>query len=296
MTLADFTLRPDGITWRGDGLSRPECVLAERDGTLWAADDRGGVTRIDPDGRQQVIGTIGGLPNGLALDRDGSILVADIDRGRVYRLGRDGRSEIVLDSYAGRPLGSVNFIYREPASERMWITVSTRTEPRREAVRRAIPDGYILVLEHGQVRLAADGFCFTNEIRIDRAHRHLYVAETAKGRVLRLPLGLDGSLGAPELFGPPALFEGARVDGLAFDQAGNLWVTEITRNALFAIAPDGACRCVFEDPSAARIDFPASLVFAGPDLKTVYIGSTKMTRLASFRAPIAGEPLAHWND
>ena len=81
-----------------------------------------------------------------------------------------------------------------------------------------------------------------------------------------------------------------------FDAEGNLWVTEITRNALFVIAPDGACRCVFEDPSAAIVDFPASLVFAGPELKTVYIGSTRMKRLATFRAPVAGEPLGHWQD
>jgi len=44
------------------------------------------------------------------------------------------------------------------------------------------------------------------------------------------------------------------------------------------------------------IDFPASVVFAGPDLKTAYIGSIRMKRLAMFRSPVAGEPLDHWND
>jgi sugar lactone lactonase YvrE len=43
------------------------------------------------------------------------------------------------------------------------------------------------------------------------------------------------------------------------------------------------------------VNFPASLAFAGPDLKTVYIGSTRMKRLGSFRSPVAGAPLAHWN-
>jgi sugar lactone lactonase YvrE len=295
MSLDNFTLAPADITWHGAGLSRPECVLAERDGTLWVSDDRGGVTRIDAGGRQSVIGSIAGLPNGLALERGGSLLIANIEDGKVYRLRRDGSHEIVLDGFAGRPLGSVNFVYRDPGADRIWITVSTRTVPRGEAVRNAIPDGYILVLEQGRARLAAEGFCFTNEVRIDRAGRHLYVAETGLGRVVRLPLGADGGLGAPEIFGPQTLFPGARVDGLAFDALGNLWVTEITRNALFVIAPDGACRAVFEDPTAATVDFPASLAFAGPDLKTVYIGSTRMKRLGSFRAPVAGEPMAHWN-
>ncbi len=201
---------------------------------------------------------------------------------------------MALDSFEGKPLGSVNFVFRDGG--RFWITISTRTEPRRQAVERAIPDGFILLYENGKARLAAEGICFTNEVRIDRARKHLYVAETGKGRVLRLPFRPDGTLGPAETYGPESMFPGARIDGITFDADGNLWVTEITRNGLFVIAPDGACRCVFEDPSGKTIDFPASVVFAGPDLKTAYIGSIRMKRLAMFRSPVAGEPLDHWRD
>ena len=134
-----------------------------------------------------MIGAISGLPNGFALERGGSVLVANIEDGKVYRLFRDGRHEVVLESFDGSPLGAPNFVYRD-GDDRIWITVSTRSEPRREAMERMIPDGYILVLENGTARLAAEGFCFTNEVRIDRARRHLYVAETGKGRVVRLAL------------------------------------------------------------------------------------------------------------
>ena len=49
--------RVDRATLRtiGHDLQRPECILAERDGTLWAADARGGAMRIAPDGTQQLI-------------------------------------------------------------------------------------------------------------------------------------------------------------------------------------------------------------------------------------------------
>ena len=296
MSIGNFRLTTAEIGFRGEGLSRPECVLAERNGTLWASDNRGGVTRIDPDGRQAVIGKIPDAPNGLALEKGGSILIANIEDGIVYRLHRDGRHETVLDSFDGKPLGSTNFVYRDPGADRIWVTVSTRMVPRRQAVERAIPDGYILCIERGKARLAAEGFCFTNEVRIDRERRHLYVAETAMGRVLRLPLAADGSLGKPEPYGPAPLAPGVRVDGLTFDAEGNLWVTDVARNGLYVIAPDQTCRCVFEDPSGATVNFLASVCFAGPDLKTVYIGSIPMQRLATFRAPVAGEPLAHWND
>src|SRR3954468_15104220 len=39
----------------GRDLQRPECILAEPDGTVWAADARGGVMRIAPDGSQQLV-------------------------------------------------------------------------------------------------------------------------------------------------------------------------------------------------------------------------------------------------
>ena len=43
-----------------------------------------------------------------------------------------------------------------------------------------------------------------------------------------------------------------------------------------------------------RLQFPTSVCFAGPDLRTVYVGSLAMSRLPTFRAPVAGLPMNHW--
>ena len=51
----DFEIDKTSIRYVGEGLQRPECILAEPDGTLWAADARGGVARINPDGTQQIV-------------------------------------------------------------------------------------------------------------------------------------------------------------------------------------------------------------------------------------------------
>ncbi len=53
--ILDFVLDPSAIRYLGSGLQRPECILAEPDGTLWSADARGGVVRLSPDGTQQII-------------------------------------------------------------------------------------------------------------------------------------------------------------------------------------------------------------------------------------------------
>ena len=53
--ILDFGIDKASLKYIGQNLKRPECILAERDGTLWSADARGGVVRIAPDGSQQLI-------------------------------------------------------------------------------------------------------------------------------------------------------------------------------------------------------------------------------------------------
>jgi prepilin-type processing-associated H-X9-DG protein len=106
----------------GRDLQRPECILAERDGTLWSADARGGVMRIAPDGTQRLIAQQvdnrfsqaatsekyilkGTLPNGLAFARNGDILIANFGTNAIERMSRDGSSQTLL---IGEALTAVN--------------------------------------------------------------------------------------------------------------------------------------------------------------------------------------------
>lgn len=290
--LGDFRLAPGDFTFTGLDLSRPECIVEQPDGTLWVSDNRASLTRIDPDGTQTRVGTMGGAPNGFARDRQGRFWIADIEGGRVCRMSADGRHDVVLDHFDGAPLGSANFVLAD-GEDTLWVSVSTRTVPRSRAIQAPIPDGLVLRIDgagDGPVvaRLAAGGFHFTNEVRIDAGRHHLYVAETAIGAVTRLPLRADGSLGAPEPFGPRPLFEGAHVDGIVFDSEGNLWVTEITRNAIIVLRPDGSAHTVFEDPAGAVLQVPTSITFIGSDRRTALVGSLRANRLACFRSPIPG--------
>jgi sugar lactone lactonase YvrE len=279
--IAGLRLAPQDFRFVGKDLSRPECIVADPDGTLWVSDNRGALTRIDPDGGQALVGSMKGAPNGFAREDDGSFLVANIEDGRFYRQWRDGHHEVVLDTWEGKPLGSANFAGRG-AGGRMWASISTRTVPRSQAVHSNIPDGYVLCRTNGRWEFAAGGFCFTNEVR--ERDGWLYVAETAKGRVVRLPV--NGGNAAVQPYGPDPLFPGAKVDGITFDAEGNLWVTEITRNALVVILPDGRAETVFADPEGKTLVLPTSITFVG---RTALVGSLKMDHLAAFEAPVSGE-------
>jgi len=251
------------------------------------------VTRIRPDGTQDLIGSMGGAPNGLAMAADGTIYVANIGHGAFYRLSQDGHHQVLLDTLDGKPVGSANFVYIDE-KDRLWLTVSTVTTPRSDALHNKIADGYVILMDKNGPRRVAERILFANEVRIDGDGRHLYLAETTAGHVSRYPLNRDGSLGEPEIFGPSPIFPGALIDGITFDAAGNLWVTEITRHALIAITPEGLAHVVYEDPAGKTLFFPTSLTFGGPDLKTAYVGSLRLDHLMSFTAPVPGVPMYHW--
>lgn len=320
----------------GTDLQRPECILAEKNGTLWSADARGGVMRILPDGAQRLITQTasrhfdlagnqaqsllhGTLPNGLAFAPNGDILISNFGTDVLEVMSRDGQTRVLYDSIDGKPMGKVNFVLRD-SRNRIWITISTMVNPWSDAVCRNLADGYIILVDDKGMRIVAEGFAFTNEIRLDAREEWLYVAETAAKRVTRLRVQTDGSLTDREIYGPFNLGDGL-IDGIAFDAFGNLWCAMIFADRLVAITPEGDLLTLLEDgaPEAtARFEaefatgkpvrfetmaacggriapWLASITFGGPDLRTVYLGSLKGSTIPYFRAPVAGLPMVHWS-
>lgn len=261
-----FEVDPASITYVGEGLQRPECILAEPDGSLWTADARGGVVHLRPDGSQRLIvpeaeaGEAGGsrasaqdaverltqglLPNGLAFARNGEILIANFGTDRLEAMTREGKLRVVVDAIDGQPIGKVNFVLRD-RRDRLWLSISTRIRNWMEAMRPQVRDGYVALYDRGRLRMVADGIGFTNEMRLDAKEEWLYVAETTGRRITRFRVGEDGSLSGRETFGPSD--HGAFIDGIAFDAFGNLWGTHVMTDRIFAITPEGELRILLDD-------------------------------------------------
>ena len=334
--LLDWSLDRENIRTVGCNLHRPECILAERDGSLWAADARGGITHLRPDGSQALIAqvpdgrfdlaksvhdqyTTGTLPNGLAFTKEGDFLVANFGTDCLELMSRKGVVKTICNSLDGKPVGKVNFVLRD-SRDRVWVTVSTTVNPWVSAMNPDIHDGYIAILEGNRLRLVAEGFSFTNEIRLDAKEEWMYVVETTGKRITRLRLMDDGSLANREVYGPSSLGTGFP-DGLAFDAFGNLWVTMIMADRLIAITPQGDVLSLFDDgnvdaTNALEHNFEAgtltteimaaakgsvapwmaSVTFGGHDLRTVYLGSLMGSTIPFFRSPVAGLPMVHWNE
>jgi sugar lactone lactonase YvrE len=311
------------LQWRGSGLVRPECVLATASGELYTADWRGGVAHLLPDGSQRLYAARLPddqplRPNGIALLADGSFLLAQLgaEDGGVYRLHRDGRVEPWLITVDGQPLPPTNFALVEN-DKSIWVTVSTRHQPRSAAYRADVADGFIVRVDPQGARIVADGLGYTNEVALHPSGRWLYVNETFARRLSRFERRADGSLGPRETvcrFGA-----GTFPDGLAFDEAGHAWVVSIVSNRLLRVSPEGDVVVWLEDADAQHLQWVeaafqagqmgrphldevkssrlrniSSIAFTGADRRTAVLGCLLGDSLATLRVPVAGVAPSHW--
>ncbi len=314
----------DRVMFLGSGLNRPECVLCHASGRLFVSDwtDGGGVAMIAPDGRirrilahdrEQPL-----RPNGIALVPGGAFLLAHLGAsdGGVWRLDADGRTEPVVVEVDGGPLPPTNFVHRDRAG-RLWITVSTRLQPRSLGYCSDVADGFIVLVDAAGARIVADGLGYTNECLVHPDGERLFVNETFARRLTAFDIGDDG-----RLFNKRTIAEfgaGTFPDGMTFDAEGGVWITSIVSNRILRVAPDGAVDIVLEDCDPEHVawveeafklgvmDRPhldgvggrrlrnvSSLAFGGGDLRTAYLGCLLGDAVAAFAVPVAGHPPPHW--
>ncbi|MCL6416499.1 SMP-30/gluconolactonase/LRE family protein [Aestuariirhabdus sp. Z084] len=319
-----MTYQLANVLWRGTGLVRPECVLTTARGYIYVSDFRGGVTEIAPSGEQQffggsAVGEYGILkPNGIALLENGDFLIAHLGDtlGGIFRISRNNDIDPFLTEVDGEPLPPSNFVYLDRQG-RIWITVSTRHQPRAKAYRADIADGFIVVIENNQARIVADKIGYTNELYVDPDGSYLYVNATFTRELLRYRIGHNSSLHDKHVV---TRFEaGTYPDGLTRDIEGNFWVTSIVSNRIIKITPDGEQNVVLQDVDPQHLDWVeqayqshsmgrphldkvksqtlqniSSLAFGGEQMNTLHLGCLLGEKIAVIESNIEGIKPAHW--
>ena len=304
------------ITWVGEGLARPECVLTTAKGELFVGDHHSGIAEIGKPKRALVGAPPGFIPNGVAMTRNREFLIANLGPGGgVWRLDKEWRLFPHLFEVDGELLRVCNFVGVDLAGTE-WISVSTRAFPREVSFQPGHADGFVIRRDADGAHIVADGIGFANECRVDPTGKWLYVNETVAKRISRFPV-TGQSLGRRETvheFGP-----GEFPDGFAFDAEGGVWVACVCANRLIRIETNGRRTLIVDDADPADVAWAeayfqspvrgrahveigarrglkniASVAFGGPDLKTVYMGNLAGTRLPTFRSPIAGAEPVQW--
>jgi len=295
----------------GVGVQRPEDVVVGRDGRVWASDQQSACAQLLPDGSLKRVGKAGGAPNGINMDGQGRIIIANFEAGPVQRLDVErGTVEVICSEVAGRTLTAANY----PILDRngtIWCANSTFTQPWQQAL-DGRADGILFRIRPGRrAELMAEGIQFANGLALDADESHIYVCQTTGCNVIRYRIRSDGSLGAPEPYGPvlgtpfprdasadnlPAPERLAQVgvtDGCGFDVEGNLWVTLVAANRVVAITPPGEVVPIIEDPHGELMRQPTNVSWGGADLRDLYIGSITNDYVIQTRSPVAGMALFH---
>jgi gluconolactonase len=292
------------------GIDRPEDVVVGRDGRVFASDHQSAVAEIFADGSFKRLGPKGGAPNGLNMDREGRIIIAnfgiyDREPGPLERFDpATGKHETLLNAVEGRQLTSSNYPVIDGAGN-IWCANSTHAETWPQAL-DGRTDGFIFVLRaDGSASIVAEGLKFPNGMALSADERWLYCAQTSGADVMRFEVLPGGRLGPGERYGPVLgkLQQAGEpphdhndlgyTDGVGLDAEGNLWVCLPAANKVVAITPALDVVIMFHDPEGATINHPTNVTWGGADLKDLYVGSIRADYVLKTRSPVAGQPLVH---
>ena len=263
----------------------PEGIGMDTQGNLYASlFHTGQIVQLDEEGGYAHIAWVPSIEQsgkghvlGLASDTEDNLYVAYKSRSKYDRVG-DPRHPACRDA-----TDVSSGLYRIDAETREVTPVATRGDgwpfcfPDDVAVDdvgnvylsdltyagiwKIAPDGRVtLWSEHPLLHWSAapySGFPLgVNVIALDADQRNLYAATSGDPLVLRIPIQPDGAAGEPIVISRGH----SLLDGIALDEVGNIYVSEIYRNEIIGVSPDGTRRVVVANKNLAPLDGNASLV------------------------------------
>jgi len=283
------------------GLSFPEGPVLLPDGTWLVVEMgpmRGCITQISADGQTKRVITQTGRPNGLAVDRDGIIWVAESHTQSLLRLTLEGHVEVFATECAGEPFLFPNDLCLGPDGALYMTDSGIRFKdwaPRgrvREDYLETPTDGrvYRIDIKTREVTKLDSVIRFTNGIAFG-PDQYLYVNETVTGMVYRYKWGGGGIVGCREVFGNvfdptgPEVYKGP--DGMAFGENGNLFVTVFGQGDVTVLGRDG---CVAERIRTTGRR-PTNVAFGARGEKKIYVTECELGQLEVFEVGTDGLPL-----
>jgi gluconolactonase len=218
--------------------------------------------------------------NGLTVGADGCVYACEYGPGKggILRITPDGQAEVYAGEYEGKVFNRPNDLIFGPNGN-LYFTDPKSYDPQK-------PDGRVFRVdrETREIRLVADGVCFSNGLVFSADGRTLFVAESAHHRVLAFPVDADGNLGERRVF---AEMPGGDPDGMNFDRDGNLYVAHFGGGAVWVFRPDGSLLEKIPAPGKK----PSNVEFGGPDLTTLFVTEDETNAVYKITRDTPGLPL-----
>jgi gluconolactonase len=261
-----------------------EGATFDRNGVLWAVDlTSGNVLRIDDRGECHVERSTGGAPNGAKFHRDGRLFIADKNLGVIAFDPKTKKVTTIADTYRAERIRGTNDLVFD-ANGGLYFT-----EPYGSSTLDR--DGRLFYLPPGPnaaLTVVADRIAFPNGVAITPDGANVYVGEYADKRILSLPAA--ESTNAFDIAHVVLYTQGGvGPDGMAFDEAGNLYAAIFQGGEVQVFDPAGFSFGAIRLPEGAGT-FVTNLAFKDQE---IYITEASQGVIWRVAVTHRGLPLFH---
>jgi sugar lactone lactonase YvrE len=276
---------------RVPGFNGAEGVAVDREGRVYGGGADGVVRRRGDDGRVEEFARCSdGQLGGLAFDREDNLFVCDGFTGVLLRVDRSGNVTSFAEWAGDVRLHVPNFPVFDAAGD-LWVSNSF-DRPLSEvdfAAQHASPEplgSLVRFRPDGSGDVVATGLYLANGLAIDPGEEHVYVLQSTRQNLVRLPLaGGEPELYCADLLGGP--------DGMAFDEEGYAIVTQPGAHRLVVVDLDGRASVLVDDPAGATLVFPTNCAFGGPGFDDLYVAQMNTDDFALVHLGRRGHPLVN---
>lgn len=224
--------------------------------------------------------------NGLTLDPQGRIVMAEHGNRRISRIEKDGKITVLADRYKGKRLNSPNDLVIKKNGD-IYFTDPTGLSRNYPAGAKDPPtpelmfNGVYRITAGGKLDLLTDEMPYPNGIAFSPDEKKLYVANSRDDKYWMIyDVKADGTIANGRKFFDVTKDPGEGVpDGMKIDTKGNVYATAPLGIMIFT--PDGTQVGTLRLP-----EVPANLAFGDADGKTLYI--TARTGLYRVKLGVAG--------
>jgi gluconolactonase len=220
--------------------------------------------------------------NGLALDRQGRLVIATWAGRSIVRMEKDGKRTVLADSYEGKHFGGPNDIVVKNDGAIYFTDTYGGLRLREKDPRKELDFNAVFMWNDGKLTLVVKDVPNTNGLAFSPDEKILYVNGSFDRYVKAYDVKPDDTVGNGrmliDMHDDPAR---GITDGLRVDVKGNLW--ETGPGGVWIITPDGKHIGTIKTPELA-----ANVEFGDRDHKTLYIAAR--TGIYKIRLNVAGIP------
>jgi len=205
--------------------------------------------------------------NGLALARQGRLVIATWTGRSIDRIEKDGKRTVLADRYEGKRFGGTNDLVVKKDGAIYFTDGFGGLRGRDKDPQKELDFAGIFMWKDGKVTLAIKDIPTPNGLAFSPDEKYLYANGSQNRYLRRYGVQADDTLTNSQMLidmnSDPAP---GITDGLKVDTKGNIY--ESGPGGIWVLSPDGKHLGTIRTP-----EFVANVAFGGPDNKTLYIAA-----------------------